>query len=272
MSALNFAGHWDANDYAQNSSQQYQWAKELMAKLPLQGHESLLDVGCGDGKVTVELAQCLADSGGSVLGVDSSVDMIRHASQQFPKPDYPNLEFMQCDARKLKLPSRFDVVFSNAALHWVDDHCAVLRGIHRYTNPNALVLMQMGGQGNVAEYFDVVKRHCASPRWRQYFKAWSMSYYFYGIADYQQWLEETGFNIERLELIAMTMKYGDAMGFSGWIRTTGMPYTLRVPADQREIFINELIDSYIAVDGSIRSGYICVDMVRLEVQARRNEK
>lgn len=74
---------WDAKDYAKNSQNQFQWAKELIQKLKLQGNEALLDIGCGDGKITAELAKCLPN--GRAVGIDSSAQMIKLARQIFPR-------------------------------------------------------------------------------------------------------------------------------------------------------------------------------------------
>jgi len=106
---------WNATDYAKNSSAQLQWAQELMAKLELSGNESVLDIGCGDGKISAQLAQVLKN--GRVLGIDLSEEMIQLASQQYPQTTNPNLSFLQRDASKIHVPERFDIAFSNATLH-----------------------------------------------------------------------------------------------------------------------------------------------------------
>ena len=91
--------NWNAQDYAKNSQNQFQWAQELIPKLKLQGNEALLDIGCGDGKITAELARCLPK--GRAVGIDSSEKMIDLAKTAFPQKDYPNLSFQVMDARKL---------------------------------------------------------------------------------------------------------------------------------------------------------------------------
>ena len=120
---------WNAADYAANSAVQQTWARELIARLNLRGDEHVLDVGCGDGKVTAEIARAVPR--GSVSGVDASAEMIAFARKTFPPAKIPNLKFQICDARKIRFrATQFDLVFSNAALHWVDDHgrfCAARR-------------------------------------------------------------------------------------------------------------------------------------------------
>ena len=139
---------WNAEDYAKNSSAQLQWGQELISKLALQGHESVLDIGCGDGKISAQLA--LAVKNGKVLGIDLSEDMIRFASTQFPPAKYPNLSFQCMDAASIQLPDKFDIAFSSAALHWVKNHLAILHGVHTCLNVGGKILFQMGGRGNVA--------------------------------------------------------------------------------------------------------------------------
>ena len=108
---------WNAADYAANSVVQQTWARELIAKLNLRGNEHILDVGCGDGKVTAEIARALPH--GSATGVDASAEMIAFAKKTFPAKKFPNVEFHVMDARKIKFKRQFDIVFSNASIRSV---------------------------------------------------------------------------------------------------------------------------------------------------------
>ena len=78
---------WDAKDYAKNSANQFQWAKELIPKLKLKGNEALLDIGCGDGKITAEISKCLPN--GRAVGIDSSAEMINLAQDKFSRKRLP---------------------------------------------------------------------------------------------------------------------------------------------------------------------------------------
>lgn len=139
---------WDAADYAQSSFPQKQWAGELISKMHLTGRERVLDIGCGDGRISAALAVCVPD--GSVTGCDCSPEMICFARGQFPARKYPNLSFVEGDATDLRFPEQFDVVFSNAALHWIYDHGPVLAGISRALVSGGRMIVQMGGKGNAA--------------------------------------------------------------------------------------------------------------------------
>ena len=181
---------WDAHDYAAHSAAQHEWAGELIAKLRLRGDEALLDIGCGDGRATARIAERLPE--GSVLGVDRSASMIALAREQFPPACHPNLSFRQMDATRLELPRAFDVAFSTAALHWVDDHEAVLAGVRRSLRPGGRLLFQMGGRGNVAETLAVVDEVIARPRWRGCFAGFTGPYHFHSPEDYTEWLPRAG--------------------------------------------------------------------------------
>ena len=150
--------NWNAQDYAKNSANQFQWAKELIPKLKLRGNEALLDIGCGDGKITAEVAECLPE--GRAVGVDSSEKMINLARTSFPMKDFPNLSFQVMDARKLTFQEEFDVAFSNAALHWIVDQKAVLAGVQRSLKPGGRLLFQMAGKGNAKDVSKHHKRAC----------------------------------------------------------------------------------------------------------------
>ena len=91
---------WNAADYAANSAAQQTWARELIAQLSLRGDEHILDVGCGDGKVTAEIARAVPT--GSVTGIDASPEMIRFARKTFPPRQISNLKFQVMDARKIR--------------------------------------------------------------------------------------------------------------------------------------------------------------------------
>jgi len=256
---------WDALDYAKSSSAQQQWARELIDKLQLKGDESLLDIGCGDGKVTAEIAACLPS--GSVLGVDSSAEMIALAQSQYPADVFPNLRFQRQDACSLPFRNEFTVVFSNATLHWVLDHAPVLRGIHRSLKCGGKVLLQMGGRGNAADVVAVLDELIQALEWRDCFKRFSFPYGFYGPDEYQEWVHEAGLQAGRVELIPKDMIHQGREGLAGWVRTTWLPYTQRVPEEKREAFVAQLVDNYLERHPADEQGLVHVRMVRLEVEA-----
>lgn len=226
---------WDANDYEKHSASQRIWAKELIEKLSLKGTEFVLDVGCGDGKVTAEIARIL--NNGSVVGIDISNSMIKFAEKKYSKQLFPNLSFQEMDASNITMAESFDVVFSNAALHWIKNHKPVIKGIYNALKPNGKILLQMGGKGNAHSILSTLYEIISSPGWAPYFSNFEFPYSFFGVEEYRTLLISNRFKIIRLELIPKDMIHHNKSDFVGWIRTTWLPYTAKVPADKRDIFI-----------------------------------
>lgn len=255
---------WDADDYAKNSSAQLQWAQELITKLALSGSESVLDIGCGDGKISAQIARAV--SGGRALGIDLSDSMIRFASRQHPRTANPNLSFQQMNAADIRLPERFDIAFSNAALHWVENHVAMLHGVHGALNSGGKILFQMGGYGAVADVLNAIREVMRQPRWLHYFEGFTSPYHFYGPEEYEKWLSECGFRPQRVELIEKDMQHRGVEGLTGWLRTTWFPYTDCVPGELREIFLAQVVETYTSAFPLDAAGNTHVEMVRLEVE------
>lgn len=256
---------WDPHEYEKHSSAQQKWAHELIEKLALRGDEDVLDVGCGDGKVTVELARRVPQ--GSVTGVDSSATMIELAQTRYPPRKFRQLRFQQADASALAFRSAFNVVFSNAALHWIVDHRPVLVGISRSLRPGGRILLQMGGKGNAEAVLAVLEEMIQSAAWREYFNGFSFPYGFYGPEEYRLWLADAGLSPRRVELKPKDMVHSGAEGLAGWYRTTWLPYTQRVPEERREAFIAEMVERSLAAHPLDENGLSHTVMMRLEVEA-----
>jgi trans-aconitate methyltransferase len=258
---------WNAADYAANSAVQQTWARELIAKLPLRGDENILDVGCGDGKVTAEIARAVPR--GSVTGTDASPEMIAFARKTFPKSAISNLKFQIADARKIHLKTKFDLVFSNAALHWVDDHEKFLRGAAEILQSGGRLIISCGGKGNAHDVFLALRPEMRLKRWREFFRKMPMPYFFYAPSDYEKWLPKFGFKIQNLELAPKNATYSGAKGFATWLRTTWIPYVQRVPENLREVFIQAVTLRYLSKHPPDTDGAVHVRMVRLEIDATK---
>ena len=258
---------WDPADYVANSAAQHSWAQELIAKLNLKGHERILDVGCGDGRVTAQLAKAL--SSGTATGVDSSEEMLRFARAAFPASNHPNLRFVQQDARQLDFDEPFDVLVSNAALHWVDDHPAFLRRAAHCLKAGGRLVISCGGKGNARDVFVALRKTIRLQRWRDYFRDLAAPYFFHSPEEYEQWLPATGFEPRVVRLANKDTCFHGPANLTAWLRTTWLPYTQRVPAPQRDAFISDIVERYTARNPADESARVTVRMVRLEIDAVR---
>lgn len=256
---------WDAKDYAQSSSAQAEWGKELLAAIPFAGYEAVLDIGCGDGKVTALLAERVPR--GRVVGIDSSADMVALATERYGR-DGGKQRFEVLDARALPFEQAFDVVFSNSALHWIRDHRPVLAGIRRALKPGGRAYLRFGGKGATKEITAVLYEFMQRPEWAAYFDGFVSPMGFFEPAEYVPWIEEAGLKPERVELVPRIMRH-TVDNFTAWVRTTKLPYTQRVPEGERERFIAEVVAEYVARHPPDGQGKVGVTMNRLDVIASR---
>jgi trans-aconitate methyltransferase len=259
---------WDAKGYASNSQNQYTWAKELISKLPLASDESILDIGCGDGKISAEIAQTVPK--GRVVGIDSSPNMINLAKRNFPQQRFPNLSFELMNAQQLVFDQEFDVAFSNAALHWVMDQKSVLAGVYRSLRSGGKALFQMGGKGSSQPVIDIFDELKTNSKYQSFFSDFKFPYNFPTPQEYIPLLIQAHLEPLRVELFVKDMNFLDLQGMAGWIRTTWLPFTERVPAALREGFIREISEGYLRSHPTQTDGRIHVEMVRLEVEAKKS--
>jgi trans-aconitate 2-methyltransferase len=259
--------NWNAKDYERNSQAQQKWGRELIANLNLKGVEDILDLGCGDGKVTAEIAHLVGT--GSVTGVDNSMQMIELAKEKYPQNKHPNLSFQVMDVSDLSFEDCFDVVFSNAVLHWVNNHQPVVDGLYKSLRVGGKILLRMGGKGDAAGILSVKDELKTSKKWAQYFTEFELPFTFLGVDDYQVLLRAAGFSEKRVELIPKDMTHDGKSGLKGWIRTTWLPYTLRIPPEKREAFIEEVSSIYLDKVPLDAEGKAHVAMVQIEVEAEK---
>jgi trans-aconitate methyltransferase len=256
---------WDAEDYRASSSQQKKWGRELVARLGLKGAEHVLDIGCGDGELTAEIAALVPR--GRVVGIDSSPEMIDLARRTFPPRSFPNLHWELMDAAEIDFTEEFDIAFSNAVLHWVDDQPAVLRGVYGALKPGGRLVFQMGGRGNAMDVAMVLVSMLAREEWNRYFHDFVLPYRFGDPVEFEGWLREAGLQPLRVELVDRDMVQPGREGLAAWVRTTWLPFTQRIPEERREEFIMELVEGYLADFPLDAEGMAHVKAVRLEVEA-----
>ena len=135
------AYEFDGEKYRLASKHQKEWGNDLISELSLKGDETVLDLGCGDGILTERLA--LSVPHGKVLGIDASVRMIRTAGTI----RRGNLNFACMDIHEMHFENEFDLIFSNAALHWVGDHARLLKNAFNALKPHGRILWDFGGAG-----------------------------------------------------------------------------------------------------------------------------
>lgn len=259
---------WDPHDYERHSFGQETWARECVEMLAIYGNERVLDVGCGDGRVTAMIAKKVPR--GCVLGVDSSSAMVERASVKYPANQNANLEFRVRDARDLGFVEEFDWIVSFSALHWVKDHRMLLRGSSSALKPGGKLFLQFGGKGNVPEVLEATEKTLEDSRWADRFRGFEFPWVFLGPEEYTPWVLEAGLIPIRVQLVPKTVVHPDADSVKAWFRTAhSLPYVERLPEGQREHFLDRIAEEYVAAVRGDLGGPIELRFIRLQVEAEK---
>ncbi len=233
---------WNAGDYNQHSSLQAAMAQERLDSLVLKGMERILDIGCGDGKVTAQIAARVPR--GSVLGVDPSEPMIAFARANFGPAAHPNLAFAVADVRRLALQAEFDLLVSFNALHWVADQDAALRSMRAALKPAGSIMLQFVPQGERKSVEEVIEETALSPRWIGYFPNYVRPYVHFSPEEYRTLAERNGLRVLRIVTRDKKWNFGSREAFAGFARGTFGAWALTLPQGEREAFIGDALDRY----------------------------
>lgn len=243
---------WDPSRYASGGRFVALLADSLVETLQPKPGERILDLGCGDGFLT----RRIAESGATVLGVDNSPEMIAAAKER-------GVEAIYASGEALPFHQEFDAVFSNAALHWMSDHDAVLQGVHRALKPAGRFVAEFGGHGNIAAIrvallAVLTARGLPSERIEnnQFFKP----------NEYRARLESNGFLVEQITLIPRPTPLPS--GMADWLQVFRRSVLERLPAAERPLAIEQIVALLQPVLCD-HEGNWTADYVRLRFTARR---
>jgi trans-aconitate 2-methyltransferase len=240
---------WNAELYGQRSGLQKAMAAEVLALLELRGTERVLDVGCGEGRITAEIAARVPR--GSVAGVDSSHNMIDLASSQFGPNVQPNLRFQVADARHLPFREEFDLVVSFNALHWIPEQELALQSIHAALRPGGVAQLRLVPAGERKSIENVLEETRLSSRWSSYFEGFHDPYLHLTLEQYAMLAEQNGFHVERIHSESKAWDFGSRAVFFAFSSVTTVEWTRRLPDNDKSPFVNEVLDRYqlVAADG-----------------------
>lgn len=187
---------WDATTYDRISAPQQTWAAEQLDRLELAGDETVLDAGCGSGKITLELISRLPR--GTVYAVDAAPSMVAHTQEAVVDRAVALCQ----DLTELSLPQDVDVIFSNATFHWVPDHDALFAALHRNLKAGGRLIAQCGGRGNIESVRVAAEAVMATEPFASSFESWRRPWTYAtpeqtiarlagaGFAEIEAWLQE----------------------------------------------------------------------------------
>jgi trans-aconitate methyltransferase len=211
---------WNASLYDQRHSFVWKLGAALLELLEPRPGERVLDLGCGTGALTAQIAA----AGAEVVGIDSSPEMIAQARRAFPQR-----RFEIADVRTFILHEPFDAVFSNAVLHWVKEPELAVSRIRAALKRGGRFVAEFGGRGNTQQMVAALKRQAAAFGISDYETPW----YYPGIAEYSAILERHGFEVTFATLFDRPTALDGKDGLRNWFEMFGGSLLDRLnPADR----------------------------------------
>ena len=244
--------NWNAQEYNTNAAFVAQLGNFVLEILAPKPGEKILDLGCGDGKLTLEIQKY----GCQVLGIDSSEEMI-NATKKL------GIEGKVISGDRLNFVAEFDAIFSNAALHWMLDKDKVVQGVYQALKPGGRFVGEFGGKGNINSVITVMLEVFQDfPKLGKFINPW----YFPSVVEYAEVLDKAGFEIDYLELIPRPTPL--KTGIRGWLKVFANGITNHLNSEEQEIFIDEVEKRLKPIIFSEDNGWIA-DYVRLRFKAKK---
>lgn len=242
------AHEFDGKKYEKASAHQKEWGMKLIAELGLQGTERVLDLGCGDGTLTTVIAELLPQ--GEVIGIDASQGMIDASVAK----TRDNLRFLLMDINELDFVKRFDVVISNATLHWVKDHKRLLENVQRSFRDDGRLRFNFAGDGNCSRFFKVIREAMALDEFAACFTKFEWPWYMPTLDEYQVLVENSGLHDARVWLENADRYFPDEEAMIRWVDQPSLvPFLAHVPATKkdmlREFVVKRMIEETKQADG-----------------------
>jgi trans-aconitate 2-methyltransferase len=178
---------WDAATYDRVSDPQVAMAARVLDRLPLDGDETVLDAGCGSGRVTELLLERLPE--GRVIAVDQAESMVEHARERLGG----RALVLRSDLTELSLAEQVDAVFSNAVFHWIADHPLLFERLLAVLRPGGRLVAQCGGEGNIAEFHRIARAAASEKPFAPYLDGWQGPWNFAGAELTAARLQQAGF-------------------------------------------------------------------------------
>ncbi|ARV60484.1 SAM-dependent methyltransferase [Nostocales cyanobacterium HT-58-2] len=232
MDSTKFENQWNAELYDSKHSFVSELATDLVELLSPKQGECILDLGCGTGHLTYKIAS----KGAKVMGIDSAPTMIEQA-----RKNYPQLDFDVINAKNLPFTEQFDVVFSNAVLHWIKEAEEVVVGINRALKPGGRFVAEFGGKDNVKAIVTAI--YNALQKNNYPVDATLNPWYFPSIGEYGSLLEKHGLQLTFATLFERPTPLEDGQqGMQNWIKMFANSFFSKLPLENQLSILTDIED------------------------------
>lgn len=247
---------WNAELYQNTSALQFRLGLVTIERLDPRNGERILDVGCGNGGVTIELAERIPR--GRVTGVEASAEMAAKAMENIARLGIANVEIINVDALEIRFDNEFNAVFSNSAIHWISDLETMYGLIYRALRPGGRIMIQTGLKEKSALSATVIELIGTEP-YDARFKGLKLPWRFLTEEENRDILQKTGFTEIGLESFNNSFQFQRIEELAGYLESAPMvPFLPLLPGGEREKFREDFVRTYLEKNSG-----------RLEVSSRR---
>lgn len=251
--------NWNGAYYAKNSEMQFLAAKEALKLVDFPPKAKILDIGCGDGRITKYIADQHPEC--TLMGVDRSSSMLATAKQYADS----RLTFQLADAAALPFESQFDRIVSFNCLHWVPDIRSALKNIKRALVPGGRTLALIAPTQARYPIHRILNEVASREKWRSFFTTKAFTHYSF--AEWAEHLEEAGLVPEQMQLIDASQNYPGKKAFADWI-AGWIPFGT-IPENQRAAYLDDMVEAYTAVIPCEKGGAVPMRLDELVMKAAR---
>ena len=283
---------WDAAKYHKISDPQLAWGRPVAARLNPTAGEHILDLGCGTGRLTQEIA---ATPGIFVVGLDRSAAMLQEAKAHqgqrgqgsigdFPvnsgpivalspaaalkwgqTPAFSTVAFVRGDGAALPFAGVFDAVFSTATFHWIPNHDSLFRGIYSVLKSGGRLVAQGGGAGNLERLYGRARRLMRAPQYARFFTSWSEPHHFESVADTEKRLKGAGFDRIDVSLVFAPVPFDRPEAYAEFVAAVCLRHQLDcLPVEDRDGFMRLVTEEALIDDPPLT-----LDYWRLNISAQK---
>ncbi|HZS43973.1 MAG TPA: methyltransferase domain-containing protein [Blastocatellia bacterium] len=253
---------WNAEGYDSVATVQENWGRKVIDELLLNGDETVLDAGCGSGRVTQRLLDRIPS--GFLFAVDRSAAMVCQARQRL-SAESKRVEFICADLCEVQLPRKVDVIFSNAVFHWIPDHQQLFNHLATQIRSGGIFRAQCGGKGNLAQAREISDRVAFSPEFKQYFDGWDYPTNYPGAEETRGRMINAGFRDVSSNLVEAPTDFNSRDEFAQFVKhVVLLAYLNRLPNEElKQSFLVRFVDD---VEKRFNRRY-WLDYVRLNIHA-----
>jgi trans-aconitate 2-methyltransferase len=225
---------WDAEKYDAVRAPQVDAGKELIAMARIGETDSVLDIGCGTGKLTMELAR--RASKGEVVGIDPSEEMLQKARRV--SAGAKNISLMGVAAESIDFIAKFDLVFSNSALQWVKNQHQAIASVHRALKQGGRIAFQLPAKNFCREFFDYTGKAILSLGFERFFENFELPWYLPSREEYMELLNDEEFYNIKVFYKDYKVVFVSINEILDWWSSAGLrPYLVALPEREQEYFI-----------------------------------